>query len=388
MKNFSISLIKYSLFLLAVFIPFSTSGIGISVSLLTVGVLIFYLSGGNFIYIPDKETKKIFYFMLGIILIMILSTLFSYDLVSSIKRTITVLGYFFIFASVFEMDDKEYLKKVIYVLIFLCVLHSIYAIFQYFTGLDIVKKGYEKYDRVIGIVGHFNSLAGILGVIFPVLFCLFYFLKNKKVILGISSILMLFAIVLTFTRGIWLGIIGAMFIIGLLADRRIFLILIVFILILLIIPSTKKRIKETFNERNGTTRIMFLKETPKLILKRPILGFGPDSFKKVFYEKNPNFPEKGHFHPHNMYLHIMFELGVVGLILFLYLFYEMIKNLLMIYNSTTENFVKFLSLGALGSIIVFLIYGLVDEPFRAHFAPYGLFFLLSISYRLGLLEQK
>jgi len=137
MKNFSVSLIKYSLFLLATFIPFSTSGIGISVSLLAVGVLVFYFSRGNFIL--HKEAKKIFYLMLGIVLIMTLSTLFSYDLLSSIKRTITVLGYFFIFVSVFIIDDKEYLKKVVYVLIFLCVLHSIYAILQYFTGVDIVK---------------------------------------------------------------------------------------------------------------------------------------------------------------------------------------------------------------------------------------------------------
>jgi len=82
-----------------------------------------------------------------------------------------------------------------------------------------------------------------------------------------------------------------------------------------------------------------------------------------------------------MYLHILFELGVLGFVNFLVLFYEILRQLIKVYNNLSQTYTKALVLGSIGCVIVFLVYGLVDEPFRAHFAPYCLFFLLGVSFR-------
>jgi putative inorganic carbon (HCO3(-)) transporter len=377
------SLTKFPLLMLSIFLPFSISGISISVSLLFLGYLVLCFTNRKIVFPSEPEVRNIIYLIIIFVFIMVVSTIFSSDKISSVKRTITVAGYFIIFVGLSSFEDKNFVKKCLKIFVLLCVIHSVYAIVQYFTGIGIVHKGYQKYSRVIGVVGHFNSLAGILGLVFPIVVSFFYFLKRKKVLNLVYSIILLAGIVLTFTRGIWLGTFFAFLVLSFLFDKRLVFFILLFSILIFLIPQTKKRILSTFESRNQTTRIYFLKETPKLVLKQFILGYGPDSFRKVFYEHYPDFPEQGHFHPHNMYLHILFELGILGLLTFLVLFYKILEWLIKVYYLSQEKFVKSLILGTIGSVIVFLIYGFVDEPFRAHFAPYVLFFLLGISFNLA-----
>jgi putative inorganic carbon (HCO3(-)) transporter len=377
------SLTKFSLLMLSIFLPFSISGISISVSLLFLGYLVLCFTNRKIVFPSEPEVRNIIYLIIIFVFIMVVSTIFSSDKISSVKRTITVAGYFIIFVGLSSFEDKNFVKKCLKIFVLLCVIHSVYAIVQYFTGIDIVHKGYQKYSRVIGVVGHFNSLAGILGLVFPVVVSFFYFLERKKVLNLVYSIILLAGIVLTFTRGIWLGTFFAFLVLSFLFDKRLVFFILLFSILIFLIPQTKKRILSTFESGNQTTRIYFLKETPKLVLKQFVLGYGPDSFRKVFYEHYLDFPEQGHFHPHNMYLHILFELGILGLLTFLVLFYKILEWLIKVYYLSQEKFVKSLILGTIGSVIVFLIYGFVDEPFRAHFAPYVLFFLLGVSFNLA-----
>ncbi len=389
MRKLSIYFIKSGLIVFVLFVPYSISAIGISLTLIFLSYIFLCISEKKLVLPHNVNFKQILTVMALFLCIMLVSTLFSYDLNSSIKRTITVAGYFILFLAVLLLEDKKFVKSLLFIFIISCSIHSLYAIIQYFTGIDIMHKGYKKFERVYGIVGNFNSLAGILGLVFPVVFSLSCFLKQKRLLNIILTLLIFFATVLTFTRGIWLGIFFSLVFFGLLKDKKIFLFLIVFIILLLGISKSRNRIFQAFKfTQSEPTRKEFLILTPRLILKRPILGFGPDSFRSVFYGHYPNFIEKGHFHPHNMYLHILFEVGVLGFLAFIYLFYLLLKNLLKLYFSIDSTFEKNLILGSFGSVSVFLIYGLVDEPFRAHFAPYVLFFLLAVGYRLGMLEQK
>ena len=75
-------------------------------------------------------------------------------------------------------------------------------------------------------------------------------------------------------------------------------------------------------------RYVFFSHSLKFIKKRPILGYGTGSFGTIF--KNNVF--SGHDYyvnttPHNNYFYIIFELGIVGFMLFLLTFYYQIKEL-------------------------------------------------------------
>ena len=68
-----------------------------------------------------------------------------------------------------------------------------------------------------------------------------------------------------------------------------------------------------------------------LIQENPIIGYGTGSFTDVFKEVNKSTKrtvDYGHKTPHNNYLYIWFELGIIGLIVFMFIFYFQIKELL------------------------------------------------------------
>ena len=68
-----------------------------------------------------------------------------------------------------------------------------------------------------------------------------------------------------------------------------------------------------------------------LIQENPIIGYGVGSFTDVFKEVNKSTKrtvDYSHKTPHNNYLYIWFELGIIGLIVFIFIFYFQIKELL------------------------------------------------------------
>ncbi len=77
---------------------------------------------------------------------------------------------------------------------------------------------------------------------------------------------------------------------------------------------------------NGT-RLSWYVNAPKLIIKKPIFGYGTGSIKDVY---TANFAKK-HLpltaNPHNQYIEIAFQLGIIGLALYLALLFFAYKNI-------------------------------------------------------------
>ena len=76
-------------------------------------------------------------------------------------------------------------------------------------------------------------------------------------------------------------------------------------------------------------RYVFFRETGKRIIKKPLFGYGTGSFSTIFdreVSSGHNFKE--HITPHNNYLFVLFELGILGLISLFFIFYFQIKELL------------------------------------------------------------
>jgi O-antigen ligase len=75
-------------------------------------------------------------------------------------------------------------------------------------------------------------------------------------------------------------------------------------------------------------RYVFVKESLNRIIEKPILGYGTGSFGTIFKNevKSGHYFDK-HTTPHNQYLYVWFELGILGLVLLLLIFYHQIKEL-------------------------------------------------------------
>ena len=78
-------------------------------------------------------------------------------------------------------------------------------------------------------------------------------------------------------------------------------------------------------------RYLFVKTSIDLIPKKIFFGYGTGSFSSNFLNNNDNvleYPNFEHKTPHNNYLYVLFELGLLGLLFFLSIFYFQIKELL------------------------------------------------------------
>ena len=79
-------------------------------------------------------------------------------------------------------------------------------------------------------------------------------------------------------------------------------------------------------------RYVFIKESLSRILEKPILGYGTGSFGTIFNAEvdslhRYNLPPEPRGTPHNQYLYVWFELGILGLVLLLLIFYHQLKEL-------------------------------------------------------------
>ena len=102
------------------------------------------------------------------------------------------------------------------------------------------------------------------------------------------------------------------------------------------IKEAKKTIQNEMIQTNSQNtdkdqneiRIVFIKKTINYIKKKPILGYGTGSFGTIFKrEINSGHKYLAHTTPHNTYLYVWFEVGILGLIILLSIFYFQIKSL-------------------------------------------------------------
>ena len=144
----------------------------------------------------------------------------------------------------------------------------------------------------------------------------------------------------------------------------------------------KKRIDALSNviQNNGARgegklddiRYVFIKESFNRILDKPILGYGTGSFGKIFNDE----VHSGHKFfdqttPHNQYLYVWFELGILGLVLLLLIFYHQIKELFRMKDGIHRVILP----------LSFMFLMLVDSYFFIFTLMSGYIYLFTIYYR-------
>ena len=94
------------------------------------------------------------------------------------------------------------------------------------------------------------------------------------------------------------------------------------------------------------------------------------------YRRDPN---ENATYAHNCYIQLAAETGLVGLFLFLRIFYKIFKTILKNFYSTLPGQMKIISLGILSGILAFLIQSAVDTNF------YTLQLSVHLWYSVGIL---
>ncbi|MBI3804333.1 MAG: O-antigen ligase family protein, partial [Nitrospirae bacterium] len=236
-----------------------------------------------------------------------------------------------------------YLK---FVIVYLVVLHNFRTVEKLkrlatafaLSFLWLVAAGFYNYGMgdtsIIGGLAalgnrHHNVVGMFMGGTFPFLLLLYDRdapLINRAVSGGLI-VLGLFAVFLTLSRGTWLGVLVSFLIWGRFQTGRVMLTLSTAfaLLVFLFGPASIGQRAELLKHQAGTIsgRTPIWRVAASLIKERPLLGYGygPGIFTPI-YEKERRFheaPEANAPHEHNLFVALLIQNGMVGLVLYLWI---------------------------------------------------------------------
>ena len=297
-------------------------------------------------------------------LYLIIRSIFSADPFLSLESSLFYWRFgFFTLLLVFLLDYNKFIKNYfLYSLLFIFIILIIDGYYQYFNGKNLL--GYEYDNRLGSLFGDELVLGNFLSRLFPLLFALIVFKKlQNNYLLYLTLILFILTDVLVYVAGERLAIanllIGSIFIILLINKYKYLrlLSLIVSILIMIFISLNNDVVKsrvidKTINDLNikdGSPSYIIssnyediFETAGQIFLDNPVFGVGPKIYRIECKKDKYKIYKKGcSTHPHNIYLQLLAETGVVGIlpivILFFYLFYTSSKHALHLYIKKNQS---------------------------------------------------
>jgi putative inorganic carbon (HCO3(-)) transporter len=216
--------------------------------------------------------------------------------------------------------------------------------------------------------------------------------RIHKIVYGGALALSLVCLVLTYSRGCWLGLIGGLAIFTILLYKR-FLIPLVALspLALLLMPQNiLNRFESIGNLKDGSTafRVYVWRGTVSMLEKIwPIgTGIGTKSFEMAYAPyayANIMAP-----HSHSLYFHLLSETGIFGILVFILLCYFIIRQLFMIFKHSKDRALQILAIAFVAGFVSFLIQGFFDNTFY-NYRMYMLFFaIVSLSGSLYAIAEE
>ncbi len=307
------------------------------------------------------------------VFIMIISTFTSINISGSLRDLALHLGGLsFVFAMVNSIKTKNAFNAVVTVLVFSATIVALYGFYQYVVGVEMddawldVENNPDVRVRVYSVFHNPNILAEYLIMIIPLSVGLFWHTKklSKKIIFLGTTLIMVLALVMTLSRGGWLGFAFSALVFILLIEKRLLLSAIPIVLggVYFLPESIMNRILSIGNlaDSSNAYRIGIWSITLDIIRDYPIagVGFGHLPFKQIFETYIRTMPT---YHAHNTYLETAAEMGIPGLIAFLFFLFILYKYGINRLVKSDDRYIRILSAGALSGLGGVLVHGGVEN---------------------------
>jgi len=246
--------------------------------------------------------------------------------------------------------------KILLILMTLSVLRANLGFYNTVSDRDVSHFSYGlRYAGALGYAGE-NGLAAFEAQLS--LFCLaiYSFTKNLVAKAGILALMALciYCLLFAFSRGGYLGFLTGILFLGVVRDRKFLIVLLVLILgWQVVIPTAvTERIFMTYEEgqidSSAGERVTIWQDAMTLVPQNPILGTGFDTYE--FMGRVEEYRDT-----HNLYLKILLETGIVGVVLFIVLLWKLFWLSFRLYQNSQDNVFRALGLGCAAYIVCAVI---------------------------------
>ncbi len=295
------------------------------------------------------------------------------------------------------------------------VLVSLIGLWQFVQDTNTLDV--QGVSRVFGVYQHPNNLALYLGRVVPLVGCLALFLPWgwRKALYTVVVLPLGGALLLTFSRGAWLGVAAGVLVAVSLGlrwrargkgasrdagrddeSRRAWAAavvgaIVVIALVAFAVASMPQLRERVLNVGSGSLRVLHWQSAARMIADHPLFGIGPDQFLNQFqarqviadpeqcehrYREHPRgyivdpaqCKEFYTAHPHNLVLDYWLSLGIMGLIVLVWVLWRYFRQALYIVRRATSGMRpdlvgRALALGLTGSMVDFVVHGMVDNSY-------------------------
>lgn len=283
-----------------------------------------------------------------------------------------ILGYFL---TVALMRTRKWLSRAVEALLASATLVSLFGIYQYVSGnvqttwLD-TEMFSEIEGRAVSTFENPNMLALYLIMLFPLALVSMFSAKTTSsfFLRAIPVVSMMGCIVVTWARGGWLGLLFAVAVFFLMFSHKMLGWVLLgccgLPLLPVILPSSIwNRFSSIGNLADSSTsyRVSIWRGSLSMLKKIWFsgIGVGESAFSQVYPQYALAAIEKAP-HSHNLYLQILIELGIGGLVLFLLLLAVFAASSLNFMSYTYDRTVKLFSGAAFCGILAALVQGMTD----------------------------
>jgi O-antigen ligase len=323
-----------------------------------------------------------------------------------------------------RLRDEPGRRKIIIAFVLSALSVSLLAIYQKITGQLIDNPFWAAAEtrRAVSFFGYPNAVGLYLAPLIMLFIGRLFSKPEKKweKILLISAILFSsLAIFFAQSEGALIGLMAALFVFALFANKKLRTIGLSIAAIVIIVISSNAVLrnyaisKVTLNDLSGQIRKQQWIETKKMLAAgHSFLGVGLSGYQKAvapFHQEgiflnngDPNWLEKIrtseefrkkmwqpteiYMYPHNIFLNFWSELGIMGALLFSWIIAKFLWQSKLIYCKEKD----YIALGLMGAMIVIVIHGLVDVPYFKNDLSVMFWILIALlsSLRLTLNTKK
>ncbi|OHB97662.1 MAG: hypothetical protein A2W74_07655 [Planctomycetes bacterium RIFCSPLOWO2_12_38_17] len=325
------------------------------------------------------------------------------------------LMYFVLFFfMVNTIQGAEQVRRIIKTMLIICGLVCAYGLYGYYSGIAIYA------GRLVATFEYHSRIAKYISLLLPVAVCLFFYYKDfwNRFYLILFMCVCGISLILTMSRTSWVAIFIVIFFISFAVRKKYIAYIFAGLCVVLIcvLPSryishakTIAQVKDYFkSEKIIGERLLCWKASLEMIKDHPILGIGIGSrvFRNAYQKygleiKGEETQQKKEVnqvkqkkdktekkvkpkkvdklsHSHNILLSICVSTGIIGLLVFLWLFATIFYKAITAWLSLPEGYEKALLLGITASLITIFLHGMTDSFWKK---PDALF----LWYIIGLL---